>query len=172
MTPASHLVGGNHRGLVVDNEDPLKYGRVRVRVHGFFDGVDADDLPWAVPAYPLMAGAGSGYGWFGIPAEGTEVWCFFEAGDYNQPVYFAEAPDGIRGHPTVGDTNYPDRRGFRTKSGQSVYVDDEDKKIVIQHSSGTIIRIDQSGDIVVSAQNITVTGQQITISGSQIDLNP
>jgi len=153
----NYQILGNHRGTVVNNLDPLKQNRIQVRVHGFFDGVEDSHLPWAAAAFPLLTGSGAGFGWFGVPAIGAMVFCFFEQGDYNAPVYFAEAPDGIHGHPTTADTNYPDRRGFQTASGHMLYFDDKANVIQLQHSSGAKIQIDSSG-------NVTITGNTVNIN--------
>ncbi|BAV39288.1 phage-related baseplate assembly [Tenacibaculum phage pT24] len=36
-------------GTVIDNDDPKKIGRVKVRVNGFYDNVDESIIPWAIP---------------------------------------------------------------------------------------------------------------------------
>jgi len=178
----NYQISGNHRGLVVDNIDPLKQNRIRIRVHGFFDGVEDSHLPWAAAAFPLLTGSGAGFGWFGVPAIGATVFCFFEQGDYNQPVYFAEAPDGIHGHPTIADTNYPNRRGFRTSAGHIIYVDDEDDEILVEHSSGaqlsitgTVLKLLKDGASIQidSSSNISITSSgSVTITGTTVNLNP
>ena len=53
-------LGGFYRGVVVDNADSSKYGRVKVNVFGVFDGIATEHIPWAKPAMPVYRGAGSG----------------------------------------------------------------------------------------------------------------
>jgi|SRR3990167_1670719 len=156
-------LNGIYRGQVVDNNDPNKWGRIKLNVFGLFDGVDTDQLMWAKPGLPIFSGSGSGYGWFAVPEIGSYVFVFFEAGDVYQPVYFAEAPNGLYGHPTIGDTNYPNRRGFKTKSGNLIYVDDIDGTIRIQTSSGAYINI--------TGNNINITGNNVTLTGALVTLN-
>jgi hypothetical protein len=36
-------------GVVEDNDDPKKLGRVRVRVLDVFDNLEVTDIPWATP---------------------------------------------------------------------------------------------------------------------------
>lgn len=147
-----------YRARVLDNDDSLKLGRVKLNVLTLFDGISKDDLPWATPAMPLFTGSGSGYGNFAVPEVGSQVWCFFEAGDFNQPVYFAEAPDGVRGLPSERTTNYPYRKVFKSKNGVVIYIDDADLEIKVNHPSGAYLLIDEDGNI--------------TIQGTTVDINP
>lgn len=142
---------GNYRAKVEDNMDPLKLGRVRARVYPMFSSVEAEFLPWAVPAMALFEGAGVGIGSFCVPAIGTNVWVFFEMGDHNQPVYFAEAPDAIKGLPASIVTNYPNRKVFKTSGGIEIIVDDTALQIRVNHPTGTYILVDTTGKVTVSA---------------------
>ncbi len=36
-------------GVVIDNDDPKKIGRVKVRVNGYYDEIDESHIPWALP---------------------------------------------------------------------------------------------------------------------------
>lgn len=154
-----------YRAQVLDNNDPDKTGRVKLNVFTIFDGIDKDDLPWAVPAMPLFTGSGSGHGYFAVPEVSSQVWCFFDAGDFNQPVYFAEAVDGVRGVPSEALTNYPYRKVQKTKNGVVIYIDDQAKVVRLTHPTGKYLQMDGSG-------NVTVVGAQVTITGDRIDLNP
>ena len=53
-------------GVVVDNNDPLRLDRVRVRIHGVHGAdtstIDTPDLPWAQVAIPVTEGGSSGLG--------------------------------------------------------------------------------------------------------------
>lgn len=149
---------GMYRGAVLDNADPDKLGRVKVRVFGVFtEDIPTAAIPWAVPAMPLFAGAGAGYGCFAVPEVGSHVFVFFEAGDIYQPVYFAEAPDGVHGLPTERTANYPDRKVFKTANGIVIYIDDSAKTLKLTLPSGGTITVGSSGDVTISA-NANVGG--------------
>ncbi len=161
-----------YRGKVLDNSDPSKLGRIKVEIFSIFDGLTAAELPWAVPAMPIFSGAGDGFGCLAIPEVNSNVWCFFEYGDPNQPVYFAEATDGVHGLPSERTTNYPSRKILKTKNGIVVYIDDSSKEIKVSHPSGTYVTIDSSGDITINGGDITVDGGAVVIKGSTVSINP
>ena len=159
---------GNYRGKVLSNTDSSNLGRIKVEIFGLFDGISASDLPWAIPAFPLSNGAGTGFGSFNVPEVDTFVWCFFETGDIYQPVYFAEATDGVHGLPSERLVNYPSRKICKTKSGIVIFVDDSAEEIQVTHPSGTSVVIDTDGNIILTGGDITLTGGDITITGEAI----
>ena len=163
-----------YRGVVLDNVDPDKLGRIKARVFGIFTAaISTAKLPWAVPAQPLFAGAGTGFGHFAVPEIGSQVFVFFEGGDVYQPVFWAEAPTGVHGLPTERTTNYPNRRVIKTKAGLGIYIDDTAKEIRIIHPSGKYIQMNSNGDVTISAGDVTITSSgDVTISGTTIKMNP
>jgi len=161
---SEHSFTGIYRGKVLDTNDPDQFGRIRAEVYPMllgvatvarlkrensnvtWTGMETVDIPWAVPAFPLFTGSGSGYGFFSVPREGTFVWVFFEGGDIYQPVYFAEAPDKVSGLPGNRVTNYPNRTIIRTESGCEITIDDTTGHIIV---TGT-------GDVVIQGTNVRV----------------
>jgi phage baseplate assembly protein gpV len=94
-------LNGFWRGVVEDNVDPLKAGRVRVRIHGIhtpkklksdIEGIPTDELPWAEPCMPIHEGSISGFGAWAVPLQGSHVMLFFENSNPTQPRYFASMP--------------------------------------------------------------------------------
>lgn len=78
-------------GRVEDIEDPLKVGRVRVRVFGYYDAIPKDKLPWALCALPTTSTGLDGYG-YSPPylIENSTVFGFFADGhDALTPIIFA-----------------------------------------------------------------------------------
>lgn len=78
---------GNYCGTVVDIEDPLQIGRVRVEVFGFFDGLDPTLIPWATPATSNTGGSDTGGGFFSVPKLGSVVEVQFDSGNIYNPQY-------------------------------------------------------------------------------------
>ena len=101
------------QGVVEDRKDPLKLGRVRVRVLGYHTdnkeeglGIPTDDLPWATPSQPITSAAMNGVGTTPLgPVEGTWVFGFFRDGkNAQEPVIigtFGGIPDKPA-NPTLG----------------------------------------------------------------------
>ena len=81
---------GNYRGTVRAHGDN---GYCKIFFPGIYDNSyetkNAISLPWAEPAQPLFAGGASGNGIFQYPDIGATVWGFFEGGNINRPVFFA-----------------------------------------------------------------------------------
>ena len=78
-------------GIVEDRQDPLKIGRVRVRVHGIHSDekglIATPDLPWAQVMLPTTSAGLSGFGTQHGLVEGSTVILFFRDGDLcQQPV--------------------------------------------------------------------------------------
>jgi len=198
---------GIYRGkvLATDVSESDNVGRLKVEVYSMLVGEDTArdlaktgtsivgiataDLPWAKPAYPIFSGSGSGFGFFAVPEVDSFVFIFFEDGDIYQPVYFAEAPTATLGIPSSSQTNYPNRRVLKTKTGLEVIFDDQDESIKINHPTGSLITMDSDGSISITGNgevnvtgggDVNITGSSdidiegngvVTISGSTVEIN-
>jgi hypothetical protein len=71
---------GKYRGMVTQNVDPERRGRLQVSVS------DVSIIPgtWAMPCVPI---AGPQMGMFVIPPVNAGVWVEFEQGDSNYPIW-------------------------------------------------------------------------------------
>jgi hypothetical protein len=82
------------QGVVEDRMDPLKLGRLRVRILGIhtelLNKIPTNELPWAHPIMPITSASMNGIGETPIgPVEGTWVVGFFRDGENCQePVIF------------------------------------------------------------------------------------
>ena len=89
---------GIQRARVEYHNDPLRIGRVKVRItslHGISltgieEHIPVKSLPWATPCHP--GGIGQDFGTFIPPCPGTFVWVMFEDGDRDKPVYMGGIP--------------------------------------------------------------------------------
>ncbi|MDR1514929.1 MAG: phage baseplate assembly protein V [Synergistaceae bacterium] len=114
-------LAGKHRGLVSDNADPLKLGRLKVRVDAAYGAQPIEDLPWAWPCFAYGGFADAGF--YVVPEIGSGVWVEFQWKD-GQPdpthpvwtgVWFAEGdtPEEVEGTPEEAH-HY---KVFKTTSG-------------------------------------------------------
>lgn len=75
-------------GVVVSNKDPLKMGRVKVRIYGLhtsdINEITTDDLPWAQVVIPSTEGGISGFGRSGAIKNAAQVFGFFADGKTSQ----------------------------------------------------------------------------------------
>lgn len=77
-------------GVVEERNDPMRLGRVKVRMFGLHthklekgktEGIPTEDLPWAFPMQPITSAAMNGIGTTPLgPVEGTHVVGFFRDG--------------------------------------------------------------------------------------------
>lgn len=165
-----------YRGIVEDNNDPSKIGRVKVRIFGIHDdaGVNTSDLPWAEVAGGTEFGLVSGVGISSVLRKGTMVWVFFKEDDSNYPVVFATSkgnntsadpysgvfkdPDGI--YPKrMGSDIHPNAQGsytalatLETACGHLIELDDTEgnERVKVTHKTGSYIFIDKEGNIFIN----------------------
>jgi|688.fasta_scaffold479206_2 uncharacterized protein involved in type VI secretion and phage assembly len=71
---------GKYAGEVVDNADPQRMGRLKVRC----PAVLGSEPVWALPCVPY---AGPGVGFYFMPPAGAGVWVEFAAGDPCHPIW-------------------------------------------------------------------------------------
>jgi hypothetical protein len=110
---SGHRLYGKYRGTVTDNLDPLRIGRVRVRVPEVTGGAD---LGWAMPCVPA--------GFFSVPPIGAEVWIEFEQGNPDYPICSGSLWNSAAGMPAPLP-GQPDRTVLiQTEGGHQIVLDD------------------------------------------------
>jgi Type VI secretion system/phage-baseplate injector OB domain len=131
---------GKYSGIVKDNRDADKLGKVKVSVPSIFP---ADELMVARPALP--------YGWFFVPDNETPVWVEFEGGDGTLPLW--TGVQSVAGkYPTELDLDPPEKRVIKTPAGHLVLFDDKSGEELIRIVDGV-----HSHEIVLDKDGITVT---------------
>lgn len=150
---------GKYRGEVTDTADPTRRGRLKVRV----PAVMGDREVWAMPCVPY---AGDRLGFFALPPVGTAVWCEFEGGEINQPIWAGCFwRDGeIEGSDAV------EKVFFLKTPGVTIRVDNDSGEVVIESSAGATITL-SSGGIRLEAGEIKMVanGADATLSATGFD---
>jgi uncharacterized protein involved in type VI secretion and phage assembly len=154
---------GKYRGTVVDNKDPEKRGRLKLRVASLFTddpkAVNSDEsvTDWALPCVPF--GGLKEQGFFLVPEIGAHVWVEFEEGHLDQPIWtgtFWLAPKGESEAPTEAqemdgtEKNLePKQRLLKTKSGHVfTFCDIAGKEsITLAHQNGSLLQLDEKGSV-------------------------
>lgn len=157
-----------HIAVVSRNNDPEQLGRIRVKCRTL---ARADvELPyWVRPIVPF---SGKGHGWFHVPAPGDVVDVEVAVSDDTDETHgetFLLTPDmryraaEYDSNRPIGEefkTNYPHRRGIKTKAGHLLLFDDKSGREAV------IIKANFGG----SATTITLTKDRIEINNPQADM--
>jgi phage baseplate assembly protein V len=126
-------------GIVTDNKDPQKLGRVKVKLPVLSD---QDTTPWATV---VSSGAGKNRGWFFIPEVNDEVLVLFEHGDIDRPVIVGALWNGKDKPPDKNDGQYT-RRMIKSRQGSKITFDDDKGTITLEDGTG-------KGKITIDAAN-------------------
>jgi hypothetical protein len=133
-------------GDVVDNNDPKKLGRIKVRISAYADLSD-EALPWASP---LLASHGNSqeYGGINIPEIGSQVRITFPSEDFTAP-YYSGAELNEHTRTTFFDDDYPNTYGYKDSVGNFMRINKERGIAQFQHSSTTNMQVAPEGSIKV-----------------------
>jgi uncharacterized protein involved in type VI secretion and phage assembly len=167
-------ISGVAVGVVTNNQDPDKLGRVKVRFPWLSD---EDESQWARIAAPM---AGKERGIYFLPEVDDEVLVAFEHGDIRFPYVVGALWNGKDAPPAANDDGKNNIRLIKSRSGHVVKLNDEDGKetieiidkseknsIVIDTAKNTIT-ITSDKDITLKAANGTITldAQKIAVKSS------
>lgn len=135
---------GKHRGLVTDNDDPARRGRLRLQIPSV---LGAEETGWALPCAPYGGAPDSGL--FILPEVGAQVWVEFEMGELHNPIWvgtFWPSPPDESGEGDLGNWRV---RTLRTAKGQMLRLEDTDgaTQVLLRHGSGAELRIEDSGTV-------------------------
>lgn len=122
-----HQYLGLYDGFVVNNEDPAKRGRVKVKIPGLVE----PSTNWARPAGGSLSSGEPSRGGFDPPKKGAAVYVQFLRGDLDDPVYFG-GWRGLAGGKTDAPTEV-----------QSASVSDAANKLKVYESDGFEVIIDE-----------------------------
>jgi len=112
-------------GIVTDNKDPSKLGRVKLKIPVLSD----QDATYWCPI--VMLGAGKNRGWFFIPEKDDEVLVMFEHGDLNRPLVVGALWNGKDKPPDKNPGGNP-RRVIKSRQGNKITFDDENEKLIFE----------------------------------------
>ncbi|HKM53832.1 MAG TPA: phage baseplate assembly protein V [Isosphaeraceae bacterium] len=163
-------------GLVTDNADPDREGKVRVN-YPWFDSQTISE--WCRILQPY---AGSGYGHFFVPEIGDEVVVGFAHGDMRLPIILGGVYNGKDKPPSHRD-DATDEKMIRTKAGHQILLNDskDNHQVKITTSGGHEVDLnDQKKSVTITTsggQSITLDDQASSVTiktsgGQSITLDP
>lgn len=152
-------------GTVEDNKDPEKIGRCRIRVHGLYDDIPVEDLPWATPAFSIPFGV---KGCFIVPEVGTTISVEFDDGDLYEPKYTAKVLDERNlNFEADKDEDYPDSVIFyESKEGDYLKVNRFKGEFTIKTGAGVLLKFSENGDINLTNLNSENGDCKIRLKGN------
>ena len=161
-------------GVVVDNNDPKKLGRVKCTITNLLTG-SVETLPWIYPRYATNFN-------FVVPVVGDKLEIRFPYEDIHFGFWYGGWQDQAN-HITDFDTNYPETYGWKDDKNNKLILNKTLKKVDIELESGLKVSvidssgkaeidyngvklvIDKSGKVALGDKNGTSTG-----GASQLDI--
>jgi hypothetical protein len=136
-------------GVVEDNNDPKKMGRVRVRVMQVFENIPVEEIPWAFPWKDLNGNE------FNLPDKGKVVMVVFENGDKNKPEYiYADHYNTNleKKLESLSESDYISMKSILFDHRTQIYVN-ESEGLKIDHKYNNINLTDSTIDINLKDNN-------------------
>jgi hypothetical protein len=157
-----------YSGFVVSNKDPLKLGRITVRIEEFYgdntSGIPDADLPWLHQGSGSFLGNGVDSIAFTVPDIGTKVNVEYPT----STPYFGYYQGGSNSTDVKNsffDEDYPNSYGFKDGKGNYFKINKTSGITEVGHSSGTTLSIDLGGNVTTNAPTITYNGD-VYINGN------
>ena len=116
-------IGRTYVGVVEDNQDPQKQGRVKVRVMDVFDNLKLEDIPWATP-WKDLNGNGSN-----VPDKGKVVITVFDQGDTYKPEFIFSDHYNLNLEnklKSLSDSDYLSMKSLLFDHKTQIYVNDSE----------------------------------------------
>lgn len=140
-------------GIVEDNQDPEKAGRVKVRVMDVFDDMEVDDIPWATPWKDLNGNE------FNVPEKGKIVMVVFDSGNPDSPEFIYSDHYNINLENKLKSLSGSDYTSMKS------IIFDHKTQIYVNDSEG--LKIDHKWNNV----NITNSGIDFNLKDNNSNLN-
>ena len=149
---------GKYRGIVFNNQDPLRLGRIQAMIPEVLGEIPSG---WASPCTPY---AGTLAGFYAVPLPGAGVWIEFEAGDISRPIWVGgwwatgELPPKAAGVPAMTTAKV-----LRSDTGLTVVLDDAAQSVVISDLAGT-----NQVEVSLATGTVTLKGLARVVSSAPL----
>ena len=157
---------GFYPAQVIDNNDPDKKGKIKIRIEFLHSNIPDDKLPYAYPSNTIY-GNTKEFGSCIIPENNTWVWVWFEDSDilFQNPYYLSSITFSEITPTNLFENNiktniqsqskYPNTKYLYFKNGVCLAIDSStnNPEIAIYHPTKTYIFINKNGEIEIKAGN-------------------
>jgi uncharacterized protein involved in type VI secretion and phage assembly len=127
---------GLQYGVVTQNKDPDNLNRIKVKFP-WLDSGDTDESHWAQLVVPME---GPKFGWYALPDLDDVVAVMFIDGDFAQPVILGGIWSTKDNSPETNEDGKNNFRGYRSRSGHRLILDDSAKtKVVLSDKTGKMM---------------------------------
>lgn len=160
---------GKHRGMVLNNVDPLMKARLLVQVP---DVLGLGISSWAMPCVPI---AGPQMGTYVVPLVGSAVWVEFEGGDPDYPIWTGCFWGSAAEVPALALAGLPVSPNIvlQTTGQNTVVVSDlpgPTGGIMLKSMTGAAIIVNDTGIYIQNGKgaSILMTGPTVTINNGAL----
>ncbi|WP_426478072.1 type VI secretion system Vgr family protein [Chryseobacterium sp. CBSDS_008] len=159
-------VGEQQSARVVDNNDPMGMGRVRVQFP--WQESKGTSSPWLRLVQPH---GGVGKGFYFVPETGEEISVGFESNNAEKPYVMGAHYNGSEksGYQTENNA----KKVIQTRSGNRIEMNDETGSIIIRDASNNTIVLDGKGNIEINAPksiHLTAGAEIKMVAGAKISV--
>jgi len=136
-------------GVVVDINDPLKLGRIKVNVPRFYGTFDIEDIPWASPTYNTDGGT------FYLPDIGKVIYLIFPAGDIYHPEWTYAEHFNINLHKklqTLSEEAYQQFSVIAFDAKLQIYDEGTEEGFILDYVKSKL-QINPDGDIILQLRD-------------------
>ena len=165
---------GKYRGVVVNNVDPMRLGRLQLTVP---DVLSLIPSTWAEPCVPLAGPTGPPMGAYLVPPIGAGVWVEFERGDPNYPIWVGCRWGASSDIPPLAFAGLPISPSVVLQTaGQNSFVISDlpgpTGGIMLKSATGASIIVNDTGIYIQNGKgaSITMVGPAVNINNGAINV--
>jgi uncharacterized protein involved in type VI secretion and phage assembly len=160
---------GKYRGVVINNLDPLRIGRIMASVPDVLNSIPTS---WAMPCVPIT---GKQMGTYVVPQIGTGVWIEFEQGDPDYPIWSGCFWGSAAEVPTMANAGNPVSPSIVLATGllNMLVISDlpgPTGGIMLKSTTGAMILVNDVGITISNGKGATIqmTGPTVTINNGAL----
>ncbi len=165
---------GKYRGVVVNNVDPMRMGRLQITVP---DVLSLIPSTWAEPCVPLAGPTGPPMGAYLVPPIGAGVWVEFEQGNPDYPIWVGCRWGAASDVPPLAFAGLPFSPNIVLQTaGQNAMVISDlpgpTGGIMLKSATGASIIVNDTGIYIQNGKgaSITMVGPAVNVNNGAINV--